>query len=141
MGAWGEGPFDNDTAADWSAAFADVGGPAGIELVEEALRAAAETGEDDYLESHEGALALAAAELVAAVRGMDVERSPYNRAALAWVAASRPDAGSGTVSLAVGALERVLAPESELVELWEDAGTATWRPLVEDRLRSLRALR
>ena len=58
MGAWGTGIFDNDGAADWSGDLA-TGGPSAIK---EALDAALDT---QYLDSGEGACAVAAADVVA----------------------------------------------------------------------------
>jgi hypothetical protein len=45
MGAWDEGPFDNDTAADYAT---------GLQIVEAALTAAAEAEDEDYLDADVG---------------------------------------------------------------------------------------
>lgn len=63
MGAWGSGPFDNDTAADWAGEYDDAS-PAGREaLVRRSLPAKAPTGSVDEWET----VAIAAAAVVAAL--------------------------------------------------------------------------
>ena len=137
MGAWSEGPFDNDTAADWAHEFDGADRERGLQMVRAALEAAAATSADDYLDADAGAEAVAAAELVAAMRGLDVEKTSYSQSALAWVEATRATAEDQLVDLAVGALDRVTGEDSELVELWDEAGP-TWRQVVDRRRASLR---
>lgn len=43
MGAWAEGAFDNDDAADWAAQFDGADQEEGLRLIEDALRQAAQT--------------------------------------------------------------------------------------------------
>jgi hypothetical protein len=61
MGAWDAGPFDNDDAVDWAAEFDNADKAAGTERLRTALQAASA----DYLEAPEGAVAVAAAQVVA----------------------------------------------------------------------------
>ncbi len=136
MGAWGEGPFDNDTASDWVYEFDDADQPSGLHHIQAALVRAASVGADDYLDSDAGVEAVAAAELVAAIRGLDVERSPYNESALDWVARTTPIADLALVDLAVSALDRVVAANSELAQLWDEAQLTSWRGSVESRKTS-----
>lgn len=72
MGAWGDGPFDNDTAADWSHDFAKADMTTGMQLIEDALGG----GDPD--------LATAAMALVAHIAGESAVRTVYNADALAW---------------------------------------------------------
>jgi len=62
MGAWGEGAFDNDDAADWSWEFENADLTAGLQLITDALSAAAQADDAAYLDERDGALAVAAAE-------------------------------------------------------------------------------
>jgi hypothetical protein len=58
MGAWGEGPFDNDDAGDWAHEFDGVDEATGVQVLTDAL----DLGEaGDYLEAPEGTTAVAAA--------------------------------------------------------------------------------
>jgi hypothetical protein len=65
VGTWGEGAFDNDTAADWAREFDSADLASGMRLIENALGRAAGTPAGRYLDGEDGDLAVAAAELVA----------------------------------------------------------------------------
>jgi hypothetical protein len=140
MGAWGWGPFDNDDAADWVGEFRGADRDTGLRAVGAALRTVAEARPDDYLDAPEGTMAVAAAEVVAAVHGLDVLETSYNEELLAWVATMQLPADGELVSLAVQALERVKGPESELADLWDEVNDLSWRRAVDDRVASLRGL-
>jgi hypothetical protein len=58
----------------------------------------------------------------AANPGLAVERSPYNETALDWLTLTTPVADQALVDVAVSALDRVVAANSELAELWDEAG-------------------
>ena len=137
MGAWGAGSFENDAASEWAADLADGGD---VAMVTDTLTTAAACPPDEYLESDEGAEALAAAEVVAAAAGRPpraVAMGSSGPHALAW-AAAHPGAGStALVELALAAVDRVDATESELQELWSaddspGAGSREWFGEVED---------
>lgn len=139
MGAWGPGSFDNDIASDWAADLADGGD---VAMVRDTLTTAARCPGDEYLESDEGAEALAAAEVVAAAKGRPLKAVPMGTSgphALAW-AAAHPGAGhADLVDLALEALDRIEAEESELAELWAQETVAgvgaagpEWHSEVED---------
>jgi len=64
VGTWDKGPFDNDTAADWTGEFGEASEQARLEMLEEALRAAAD--ESDYLDADTAYQAIAAAAVIAA---------------------------------------------------------------------------
>jgi len=139
MGAWGAGSFDNDVASDWAADLADGGD---LAMVRDTLATAARCPADEYLESDEGAEALAAAEVVAAAAGRAIKAVPMGTSgphALAW-AGAHPGAGHvDLVELALEALDRVEGAESELAELWAQetaagagAGSQEWFSEVED---------
>lgn len=130
MGTWGLGSFDNDSAADFVREVLQDGDFALREAFEVVL-----DPELDYVEAEEGARAVAAAEILAAVLGADT--SKVTDAGLrVWV--QNADAASLATlrDLAVEALDRILAPDSELPELWEEGGDfGAWLSDVQ-RLRS-----
>ena len=70
MGVWGDGPFDNDAAADWSGRFVGADLAAGLDLIEDALT--------------DPELAPAAAALIAHIAGELAARTAHNADAIAW---------------------------------------------------------
>ena len=118
MGAWGDGIFQNDTAMDYLGDLSDAPDAGGATL-RGSLEDAAGTPADEYLDSDVGSEALAAAAVVsAAAEGSPVDRSdPSVNEYLDKVTPHVPD---GLAPLAVQAIDRVLAAESEIVELWEE---------------------
>jgi len=137
MGTWGEGAFDNDTAADWALAFDGADQASGMRLIEDALQHAAGTPASDYLDYADGARAIAAAELVAHIAGQPADATPYNEDALRWAAQAHPRAAPPLVSLARQAVARVTSEGSELAELWDDA-SSSWRSSVVQLAERLR---
>ncbi len=139
MGAWGAGSFENDIASDWAADLADGGD---LEMVRATLETAARCPADEYLESDEGAEALAAAEVVAAAKGRALKSIAMGSSgphALSWAAAHAGAGKDELVELALEALDRVEGAESELAELWageQSAGAGAsareWHSEVED---------
>jgi hypothetical protein len=127
MGAWGSGIYENDDAADWTAEFADLG----LEAVEAALDVALGT---DYLESPEGACALAAADVVARLVSGRGEDSPYCEDVVAWVQANRITPSAALVEKARAAVSRVRGADSELAELWSEdpASSGEWSATIAD---------
>lgn len=115
MGAWGAGAFENDDAMDWVALDLEDSRDAGP--VVGALRVAEGDG---YLEAPEGSVAIAAAEVVAALAGRPGTGLPEE--VEYWVR-ERDGVERETVELAAHAVGRVRnGPGSELRELWEEAG-------------------
>lgn len=132
MGASGTGTFDDDDAMDWLDSF-ESDGPAAIES---ALTTVTELGREEYLEAPEASHALAAAELVAAARGGEVDRLPDAfRPRFAKHVDSINDAEFA--ALARKAVARVLR-SSELKELWDDSGDEDWEDGVRDLLERLK---
>ena len=117
MGAWGGGVFANDDAADWAGDLVDDGS---VQHVQDALSVAAECPGDDYLEAPEGSEALAAAEVVAAAGGRPLPDDACSEAVLQWAAEHPEIATADWLALALRAVNRVMAPQSELRELWLD---------------------
>ncbi|MDQ1654691.1 MAG: hypothetical protein QOI35_3891 [Cryptosporangiaceae bacterium] len=129
MGAWGDGPFDNDDAADWAAEL-DAAAPAErLDVIRAALAAAASA---DYLDADDGQRAVAAAAVVAAQRpgGPPLDTSYAPRILADGIVLDVPDE---LRHLAAAALDRAAGEDSELAELWDDGPDA-----FATRLASLR---
>src|SRR5215218_9260762 len=110
MGAWGLESFENDDAMDWVAELQREGLPAtggAIQAVIELM--------DDYLEAPVCSEGLAAAEVLAALRGRPAASLPDE--VFEWVRRYPGDPGpelTRNAQLAVDAIVR----KSELRELW-----------------------
>lgn len=111
MGASATGPFDNDDALDFIDDLAEA--PEWRTVVQALDYVTKQAG---YLEAPEGAIAVAAAAIVAAsVGGASI--LPDNHQDLKSALGAAPE---GAVVLARSALARVVAPASELDELWQE---------------------
>jgi hypothetical protein len=118
MGAWGTGIFENDGSGDFLAEL-DHTAPADREVfLRESLLAAADA--EDYLEVDEGQAAIAAAAVLVAARA----GKPVDDGARTIAAADLPAADTALAALAVRALDRVIGPDSEWRELWDDGDDA-----------------
>ncbi|MEU1597885.1 DUF4259 domain-containing protein [Streptomyces sp. NPDC005708] len=130
MGTWDIGPFDNDTAADFADDLDDAAAAERAALIRGVL--VRTVGNQDYLEGPDAEEAVAAAALVAAQCPGGEAVSPHYG----------PDEPVPVLPadfrrLAVEALDRVLADESELPELWGETGDGRqWRSSI-DRLRAV----
>lgn len=111
MSGWAPGPFDNDDGLDFIDDLAEA--PAWRTVVQALDYVTKQAG---YLEAPEGAIAVAAAAIVAASVG-DETVLPDNRRELKAALGAPPD---GAVALARSALARAVAPASELDELWQE---------------------
>jgi hypothetical protein len=128
MGAWGTGIFENDDAMDFIGDLVD-----GEASLDDALALG-----DEYVEAPDASIALAAAEVVAALAGRPSPALP--KEAHDWLAAQGDLQQSALVSRALQAVDRAVSDESELVELWDEEGEDEWREPVADlraRLTSL----
>lgn len=133
MGAWGIGNFENDDALDWLGDFAD-------EPSEQSLRdviAAVNEADDDCLESSESSSALAAAEIVAALKGFPSFDLPENTKQYVGTSNFRPDD-----KLILDSLKAVtkIKSDSELKDLWaETSDFSDWNRVVDDLITRLKA--
>lgn len=131
MGAWGAGSFENDTASDWAYDLTDA---ADATPIIEAFAAVIEC--EEYLDADEASQAVAAAEVVAALCGRPSSALPDE--VVAWVQAHTGALTPELPALAASALERITA-DSELKELWEEAGPDEWYGAIADLKRRLQA--
>lgn len=124
MGAWGTGSFENDDAADWIAGLDTI-------TPEELMRILERAADDtEYLEGPEASVAVAAAEVVAAVGG-----SPTAGAAgkiAAWAGKHSQALTPELKAVSIRAVERV-RKNSELKDLWMEAdGLNEWIAGLQD---------
>lgn len=134
MGTWDIGHFDSDTAADFGGGLDDAPPGKREDLIRDALAAAALTGPGEYLDGDDGAVAVTAAALVAAQcpGGKPADSAYGPKEAI-------PPLAPELRRLAVQALDRVVVEQSELLELWAEAGAdELWRAGIA-RLRGVLA--
>ena len=112
MGAWSHNSFDNDDALDWAA---DLKDSKGTEALVDALESVTGNAED-YIEAPESSIAIAAAEVVAAMNGKGAGSLPPE--VNEWLK-GQSVAGPALTAKARSAVDAVLS-NSELKELWEE---------------------
>jgi len=131
MGAWAEGSFENDDAGDWVWELEQAEDTA---ILEEAFSVITDT--DEYLEAPDCSIAIAAAEVVAAMRKRPASELP--KEVKSYVARIGGEPSPDLVAAALAALKRVRI-KSELQELWDDSKNAEkWQKAVEELESRLR---
>ena len=132
MGAWGADSFENDDALDWLADFCD---DPEENVILAALRQVADAGDGDYLEAPDCSAGVAAAEVVAALKGA-TRYVPEDVKGCLAASHIKPD--EHLVETALRALARVRS-NSELKELWDESGDAAeWNEALGDLESRLR---
>ncbi|MCX5390384.1 DUF4259 domain-containing protein [Streptomyces sp. NBC_00094] len=130
MGTWDIGPFDSDTAADFSYRVDEAPAEKRAEVLRAAFREVTTAG-DDYLDLDLAVEAIASAALVAAqCPGGEPVTTAYGPKQ------PLPELPAELRPMAVEALDRVLVPDSELLELWEESDGEEWKA----GIRKLRAV-
>lgn len=131
MSAWGPGPLENDDAVDF---LADLKDTPDIAVLEVALTVAVDA--EEYIEAPTGSSAVAAACVVAVLRGGIVPGVTD-----ADFEGLEVDAGaaSALAPIALAALDSVSSEDSELREQWEEVGAGEWLGMIADLRRSLAA--
>jgi hypothetical protein len=132
MGTWDDGPFDNDSAADWCDGLHDADPSVRAAIVRAVLATAARnTG---WLDHGDAVPAIAAAAIVASqMPGGEPITSPYAPDFL--LAGEFLDLDDDVPQLAVEALDRVLGDDSEWRIDWAEAGVQEFPQL--DKLRAV----
>lgn len=132
MNIWGTGPFENEVGAAFAQEVVQDGAFALAEAFDVAL-----DPDTDFLAAEEGWRTLAAAEVLVAV--LTGETAGMTDAALrAWVAEADPVRLELLRETAREAVARVLAPDSELPDLWAESEDAeAWRADVRRLLDAL----
>ncbi|GAB4585174.1 DUF4259 domain-containing protein [Nocardia sp. IFM 10818] len=117
MGTWDVGPFDNDSAADWCGGLNDAAPDKRQLMIREALTVVANN--NDYLDSDFANDAIAAAAIIAAQRTRTPITSSYAPDFL--LEGGTVDVDDDLAALAIAALDRIVADESEWRDLWEES--------------------
>ncbi|MFD7440757.1 DUF4259 domain-containing protein [Streptomyces sp. NPDC059909] len=121
MGTWDVGPFDNDTAADFSITLDGAAETERAAIIRDVLLRTADT--HGYLDEDISQEAIAAAALVAAqCAGGEPVTTPYGPDL------PIPELPTDLRALAVQALDRVVTKPSGLMELWGEGDRhGPWR--------------
>jgi len=135
MGAWAADTFGNDTACDWTYGLEKVDD---LSLVCQAFEAVLTAG-DDYCEADIACEGLAACEVIARLKGNWGLRNAYSETIDQWIETHKIQPYEGLVQTALEVIDRILAPRSELLQLWEEADANEWRTAVDDLRDRVRA--
>ena len=136
MGAWGLGNFENDDALDW---VFELQSAKDLSVVVETFDQVIESSEG-YVDAWESAIALAAAEVVAALAGQPAAQLPGE--VMEWVKdyTSENKAISLDASIMNKAKQAVtiVLTNSELQELWEETEEYDqWKSVIVDLQKRL----
>ena len=130
MGSWSEDTFGNDTACDWVGTFLDV---PSLETIREAIDEVLET--EGFLDSYEACMCLAACEVLARMQGQWGVRDSYSEDLDTWIEENPQDdpIPKDLKQAADAAIAKILGPDSELKELWDEDGyNESWHEAVDD---------
>ncbi|MEY9895379.1 hypothetical protein ABIA31_009068 [Catenulispora sp. MAP5-51] len=114
MGTWDTGPFDNDVAADFGGKLDALPQDQRAAAIREALSEAAEC--DDYLDEVIGTHAIAAAALVA----RELADGAHFVSPAYGPQQPLPPLPPELKALAIAAIDRTVAADSEIAEEWGD---------------------
>ncbi|MDH2389096.1 DUF4259 domain-containing protein [Streptomyces sp. HNM0663] len=124
MGTWDVGPFDNDTAADFSGTLDEAAMDARAGIIRDTLTRVIDTV--GYLEAPDSEETVAAATLIAAHCPEGEPTDPVY-----GPEEQLPDLTS-LRELALQALDRVMTEPSELMELWDESDGGPWRAQIRN---------
>lgn len=117
MGAWAADVFGNDDACDWAFGLENAND---LSLVESTLDTVLSHG-TEYVEAPEASEALAAIEAIARLQGNWGERNAYTEPVDVWVEKTKLQPSAALAKKAHLVIERILAENSELKELWQES--------------------
>ena len=128
MGTWGKGSFENDDAMDWVYALEDSSDNS---VIIEALDNTIDNKEN-YLEAPDCSVSLAAAEVVAALKGKPAALLP--KEVNSWII-KKPAPEESLINKAIKAVDIVIL-NSELKDLWSESDEfSQWKNCL-DNLKS-----
>lgn len=136
MGAWGSGSFENDMALDWVVELAETDDLSAVEAaINDVL------SEEEYHDSDPACMALAACKVLAGLKGRPGKSSEDTWEVDPWVEAHRGtlDPPPELLERAAAAIDRILADDSELRDLWDEAEGVEWLAGVADLRKRLLA--
>jgi hypothetical protein len=119
MGTWDIGSFGNDTAVDWTSGLQMA---TDLSYVESALDRCLQFGAGQEVPADVAECAVAASEVVAGLGGAAGSQSAYSEIVDDWVKDHAIQPPRALVAKAAAALDRIVSPPSELLELWSEAG-------------------
>ena len=119
MGTWDADSFGNDTACDWTYGLEKV---KDLRYVEQTLDQVLACGSNQSVPAEVAQCAVAAAEVVARLKGNWGIENSYSETVDEWVRARRLTPPPALVAKAVAALERIVVEPSELLNLWTEGG-------------------
>lgn len=123
MGTWALHAFGNDEAADF---LDDLTAKGDLELVTQAVQDAVE--QEDYLEAPSAELALAAIEVLCALRGSPSPLFLAQKDLPQWLDEQAGHDAQVSNDTALQAIDRLLGGSSELAELYEESDeNEAWR--------------
>ena len=103
----------------------------GLDAVNAAITAVLST--EEYLDSDEASECLAACEVIARLQGKWGVRNAYSEDLDKWVEENPTQIPQDLKDAADAAIERILGPDSELPELWDDGGrNVKWHKAIDD---------
>ncbi|MCE6003068.1 hypothetical protein ABCA12_0028 [Acinetobacter junii] len=114
METWSHESFGNDTANDWAYELEDA---TDFSVIEAALQVALDEG-DEYLDADLAMEAIAAVEVIAKRLGKGTQSDVYTEKVDQWLETISEQPRDDLLSLAKRVLERIVADDSELKELW-----------------------
>lgn len=114
MGTWSHESFGNDTANDWAYELEDA---TDFSVIEAPLQVALDEG-DEYLDADLAMEAIAAVEVIAKRLGKGTQSDVYTEKVDQWLETISEQPSDDVLSLAKRVLERIVADDSELKELW-----------------------
>lgn len=114
MGTWSHESFGNDTANDWAYELEDA---TDFSVIETALQVALDEG-DEYLDADLAMEAIAVVEVIAKRLGKGTQSDVYTEKVDQWLETISEQPSDDLLSLAKRVLERIVADDSELKELW-----------------------
>ncbi|QXR12109.1 DUF4259 domain-containing protein [Acinetobacter junii] len=114
MGTWSHESFGNDTANDWAYELEDA---TDFSVIEAALQVALDEG-DEYLDADLAMEAIAVVEVIAKRLGKGTQSDVYTEKVDQWLETISEQPSDDLLSLAKRVLERIVADDSELKELW-----------------------
>jgi hypothetical protein len=124
MAGWGTGSFENEGAQNWLKQLKSLG-------LDELRRLLVHGADDaEYLEENDASIVVAAAEVIAALRGAPAQNLP--REIADWVSVAPGSPPSDLRDVAIRAVEKVRR-SSELKDLWMEAeGLNEWTAALGD---------
>jgi hypothetical protein len=132
MGAWSHEPFGNDTANDWAYGLEAI---SDLSLIENTIDRALTEG-TEYLDASAAEEAIAAVEALAHLLGRPTQSDSYTAKIEQWAKRIQEKPNHALRNRARQLLQRVISENSELQELWAEAGDSNaWLSSIQ-KLRS-----